>query len=123
MLSITPQMTAGRCSTAAVLEGKKVTRVMAPITGEVATPNITNEQLVPVTTSMKMVCAQSGTFSSLHVSVTTTSLHPDGDLKARQAALDSDIEWALDAFDKHASKFNSVRYALGQSGEWNPSGR
>ena len=123
MLKITPEVTAGRCATACVVEGKKVARVMEPITGKVDALSVLGEHPVPVTTSMKMVCAQAGTYSSLHVSVTTTSLHPHGDLEARQAAVDSDIEWALDAFDKHAAKFNSVRHALGQSGEWKPSGR
>jgi hypothetical protein len=123
MITITPKTTAGRCATACVLEGAKVTRLMEPITGKAGTPSVLGEHPVPVTTSMKMVCAQAGTYSSLHVSVTTTSLHPHGDLTARQAVVDADIEWSLDAFDKHAAKFNSVRHALGQSGEWKPSGR
>tara|TARA_Y100000593_G_scaffold72293_1_gene132786 strand:+ start:80 stop:451 length:372 start_codon:yes stop_codon:yes gene_type:complete len=123
MLKIPPKSSASRCATAAVTEGGKVTKVMSPITGEPEIVGRVEENLVPLTTSLKMVCAQSGTYSSLHVSVTTTSLHPDGNMEARQQALDADINWALDALDKHAANFNAIRYALGQSGEWKPSGR
>ena len=123
MLKIPPKATAGRCATAAVMEGNKVKRVMQPVTGEAQVYQGGPDSLVPITTSMKMVCAQPGTYSSLHVSVTTTSLYPEGDMEARTAAFNSDIEWTLQAMDEQAANFNAVRHALGQSGEWKPSGR
>ena len=123
MLKITPKATGGRCATATVMEGKNVKRVLEPITGEAEIHEGQSDSLVPLTTSIKMVCAQPGTYSSLHVSVTTTSLYADGDLDARTAAFQSDIEWTLKAMDEQAANFNSIRHALGQSGEWKPSGR
>ena len=121
MLKI-PKVNAARCATAAVYEGKQLKRVLAPIAGE-AGVHASGQRLVPVTTSLKMVCAQAGTYSSLHVSITTTSLHPDGDFAARTLAVQQDVSWALEAFDSHAQQFNAVRHALGMSGEWKPSGR
>ncbi len=117
-----PAYSGSRVATASVHEGGKITRVLPPITGEGSIPP-SGTQLVPVTTHMKLVCAQTGTYSSLHVSVTTTSLHEDGDMEGRTAAVSRDIEWTLAAMDQHAAQFNEVRHALGMSGQWKPSGK
>ena len=117
-----PAYSGSRCATASVHEGGTITRVLPPIVGE-GDPPQPGVQLVPVTTHMKLVCAQSGTYSSLHVSVTTTSLHPDGDMSARSEAISRDIAWTLEAMDQHAAQFNEVRHALGMSGQWKPSGK
>ena len=113
---------AARTSTAAVLEEREVTKVLQPITGSspVVPPRA---DLVPVTTSIKAVVAQVGTYSSLHISATTTSLHPSGDLSARTRAFDADVGWILDALDAHAGKWNEIRGAMGMTGNWDPSGR
>lgn len=117
-----PAHSASRCATAAIYEGGQLNRILPPITGPGSAPSGFGT-LVPVTTHMKMVCAQAGTYSSLHVSVTTTSLHVDGNMEARSSAVSKDIEWTLNAMDQHAAQFNDVRHALGMSGQWKPSGK
>ena len=117
-----PEQSAARVSTACVIQGGVVTHVLAPITGEanIAQPV---ESLVPLRTAIKAVVAQAGTFTSLHVSVSCTSLHPAGDLSARTDAFDQDVAWTLAALDRHAADWNSIRAALGHRGDWTPSGR
>ncbi len=111
-----------RVATAAVVEEREVKKILAPITGQ---PNPVDRRgdLVPLTTSLKAVVAQVGTYSSLHISATTTSLHPAGNLAARTALFKDDVAWILDAFDAHAKQWNEMRGALGMKGDWTPSGR
>ena len=111
-----------RIATAAVIEEREVTKVLSPITGK-STPVEPRSDLVPVTTSIKAVVAQVGTYSSLHISATTTSLHPSGDLATRTRMFNADVKWILDALDAHAGQWNEIRGAMGMTGEWDPSGR
>jgi hypothetical protein len=111
-----------RISTACVVEEREVTKILAPISGK-PDPIEPRPDLVPITTSIKAVVAQVGTYSSLHISATTTSLHPSGDVAARTRMFDADVNWILNALDSHAGKWNEIRGALGMSGQWNPSGR
>lgn len=113
---------ASRVATAAVVEERQVKEVLAPIVGSAPTPE-GGKNLVPITTSIKAVVAQVGTYSSLHISATTTSLHPVGDLEARTRLFHQDVAWILDAFDAQAGAWNSIRGALGMTGDWDPSGR
>jgi hypothetical protein len=117
-----PEQSATRVSTACVIQDGVVTHVLSPITGE---GNIVQPQglLVPIHTSIKTVVAQAGTFTALHISVSTTSFHQEGDMHARTCAFDQDVAWTLAALDRHAADWNSIRSALGHRGEWVPSGR
>ncbi len=120
MLKLPHQAT--RVATAAVFEEREVTKVLKPITGQ-GTQVEPRPDLVPVTTSIKAVVAQVGTYSSLHISATATSLHPSGDLSARTRMFNADVKWILDALDAHAGQWKEIRGALGMSGTWDPSGR
>ena len=78
--------------------------------------------MVPLRTDVKAVVAQTGTFTALHVQISTVSLHPDGDLTARSQAYNSVVAWILEALDSKAKEWNGIRGALGQRGDWTPSG-
>jgi hypothetical protein len=117
-----PHQIASRTATAVVIEERAVKKVLAPISG--TAPSVEpRPDLVPVSLSMKAVVAQVGTYSSLHISATTTSLHPVGDLEARTRLFHQDVNWILEAFDAQAHAWNSIRHAMGMSGDWTPSGR
>ena len=114
--------TSNRTATAVVMDGKQVQETLPPIS-DVGTVVEPRPDLVPVSTSIKAVVAQVGTYSSLHISATTTSMHPAGDLEARTRLFHQDVKWILDAFDAQAQSWNAMRGAMGMTGEWDPSGR
>ena len=78
---------------------------------------------MPLESGLNFKVGQAGVYCTFEVSVRCTDLHIAGDLKERGRLFGEQMQWMMWAMDQQAQVFNSARKAMGQSGEWVPSGQ
>jgi hypothetical protein len=108
-----------RSDMATALDGETVVQTFLPTT-DLGPARRIEGQAAMVSFSAKPKFAQQGTFTSLEISVFATDYYPAGNTQARDQVFDELVQWAEDAFERQAGRFNNWRHSLGQTGTWSP---